>query len=305
MPKISVLIITYNREIDTLLFLQNICEQHNLLQHVKEILILNNASTTDYSAVEQFVNSRTDIPFQYIPHHENLGVARGRNFLIKKATGEQLLVLDDDMEFDDPYAIEKIAVLLETRQAIENRVAIVTFGVFYFENKERQINALPHKNVSEYISKDWFLTYYFAGGAHIVSKKVFDEIGLYPEDFFYGMEEYDLSYRLIQQGYTLAYDDRVRVLHKESPLGRVTNSQKLGMMLFNKAKVAYRYLPLRYFYSTILLWSIQFLKKTSFDIKSLFSTWAKIPNIKKTEQRNPLNKKALQYLKSVKARLWY
>lgn len=305
MADTSVLIITYNRAEDTRSFLENISKQADLHAHILEILILNNASTTDYSLVESFIHNNPNIPFVYIPHHENLGVARGRNYLIQRAKGTQLIVLDDDMEFDDPHAIATIAGLLKKPEAVANQVALVTFGVFYYENKQRQLNALPHKHIQAYINKPWFLTYYFAGGAHVVYKKVFDDIGLYPEDFFYGMEEYDLSYRMIQHGYKLAYDDSVRVLHKESPLGRVTNAQKLGMMLYNKAKVAYRYLPKSYFYSTVVMWTFQFLKKTNMNFSAWKGIWQKIKTIPKTEKRRPLDNKALQYLRSVNARLWY
>ena len=63
---------------------------------------------------------------------------------------------------------------------------------------EMQVNAFPHKNFSSYLrDQDFFQTYYYAGGAHAIRREVLDRTGNYPVDFFYGMEEYDLSYRIL------------------------------------------------------------------------------------------------------------
>lgn len=301
----SILIITYNRAIDTLLLLRNLAAQNQYADVVKELLLLNNNSTTDYSEIENYIAQHPQLKIKYYDHDENLGVARGRNFLIPKASGKNLLVIDDDMEFEDPNAMLHLSQILDKPACITTNTQLVTFGVFYFENKERQTTAFPHKKHNSYVGKDWFSTYYFAGGAHVVRKSVFDEIGLYPTDFFYGMEEYDLSYRMIQAGIGLAYDDSVAVLHKESIAGRMPNKHKLGMLLLNKSKVAFRYLPKRYFYSTAFMWSLQYLKNTKFDFVGLSKLLGKVAQIPKTETRKPLDQKALTYLQQVEARLWY
>ena len=45
-------------------------------------------------------------------------------------------------------------------------------------------------------------------------------------------------------GYSIAYSDKMVMLHKESPLGRKTKKEKMAMLWINKSKVAWRYLPL-------------------------------------------------------------
>jgi GT2 family glycosyltransferase len=305
MAALSILIITYNRPIDALALLENLNEQQNMLHHVKEILLLNNASTESYATIEQFISNHTELPVQYIVHDKNLGVAGGRNFLIKRAKGDFLLVLDDDVVFEKNNAIEKVATLFSQPRFIENNTAVITLNIFYYDTDERQPSAFPHKDIENYKDKPWFFTYYFTGAAHLMKRALFDKTGFYPEDFFYGMEEYDLSYRVLNTGYTLAYDDSVKVLHKESPTGRVSNATKLGMMWLNKSKVAWRYLPKKYFYSTAFMWSLEYLKKTGFNINGMFTILSKILSIPKTEKRFPISEKSLQYLKSNKARLWY
>ena len=305
LPQISILIISYNRPEDALSLLENLQEQNELNANVGEILLLNNASTVSYKMIENFKEANPNFPLMYFVNDENAGVAKGRNILIKKAKFPLLLVLDDDVVFAEKNAIAKIANLFQKPQYLENNIAVITLNIFYFETKERQKEALPHKNYEEYKDKNWFLTYYFTGAAHLMKKEIFDKTGFYPSDFFYGMEEYDLSYRIINAGYSLAFDADVKVFHKESPKGRLANKEKLKMMWFNKSKVAFTYLPTKYFYTTAFSWSIFYLKKTGFDVKGFFETWKKIKAIPENVSEKRIDEKALNYLKKVKARLWY
>lgn len=302
---LSILIITYNRPQETLDLLKSIRAQEGVEKVAKEILILNNASTTDYTVVKEYIKAEADLPFQYIDSDENLGVARGRNLLIEKAKGDYLLVLDDDIEFDTNTGLKQISGLFDQPFFAEKPMAVITLSVFYYSTRQRQKNALPHKKYQTYKHKEHFLTYYFAGGAHVIKKEVFAKTGLYPTNFFYGMEEYDLSYRIIDAGYALGYDARVKVLHKESPEGRVPSHEKLQMLWYNKSVVAYRYLPKIYFYSTAMMWGFEYLKKTKGDLSGAFKTLNKISKISNFFQRKPIGAAALAYLKRVKARLWY
>src|SRR5690606_24039717 len=185
-----------------------------------------------------------------------------------------------------------------------NNTAIITLDIFYYDTGARQVNAFPHKNIRKYEGRDWFLTYYFTGAAHLMKSELFEKTGLYPEDFFYGMEEYDLSYRVIDAGYSLAYDNSVKVLHKESPLGRLPHREKLTMMWLNKARVVWTYLPIRYFFSSFFLWSLFYLKSSKWDFSGCVKNYFKGFKVFSFPRR-PLRRAGLLYLKKVEARLWY
>jgi GT2 family glycosyltransferase len=304
---LSFIIITYNREADTLELLQNICSLAKATDLLQEIIVVNNASTDSYSRVKAFVAGNQLLPFLYFDAPENLGVTKGRNYALQYATGDICIFLDDDALLQNNDALEQVLRAFSKPGFNGRETAIVSFKVLYHSNLAMQQNALPHKNYHAFKNKDCFFTYFFAGGAHAIKRTLLEEVGLLPEEFFYGMEEYDLSYRLINKGFCIRYDAGIVMLHKESPLGRKPKSEKLRMMWVNKSKVAYRYLPKQYFYSTALLWSFQFLKATSFNIRGFVKGWQQIiaiPNTEK-EKRMPLNNTALAYLKEVKARLWY
>lgn len=303
--RISILIITYNRPADLLELLVNLGTQIHLNTVLQEILILNNASTEDYTAVTKFIATNPLLNITYISSDENLGVARGRNRLMQIATGELLLSLDDDMVFTASDDLVKLATLFDEPFFKSANTGIITFRVIYYDTHEVQVTAFPHKKYDKYAALPRFHTAYFAGGAHIMLADVITKTGIYPTDFHYGMEEYDLSYRILNAGYTIGYDNTVTVAHKESPLGRQPSYKKLQMQWVNKSKVAWRYLPFRYFLTTTFSWALQYIRMAKGNWGAFVAAIAQILRIPFTEKRTVVSKTTLAYLKKVEARLNY
>jgi GT2 family glycosyltransferase len=301
---LGFIIITYNRPDDTLELLQNIAGMLKATDLLQEVILVNNASTANYTAVEAYIAANRQLPFHYYYSDENLGVARGRNYAISKSSAPILIMLDDDAILQNNDAFIRLLEEFEQKNTARPK-AIVSFKVLYYDTLQMQKNALPHKQFNTYKNKSFFETYYYAGGAHAIRREALVSVGNYPADFFYGMEEYDLSYRLLDAGYSIVYCNAVVMLHKESPLGRKPRAEKIQEMWVNKAKVAWRYLPKKYFYSTAFMWALQYLRQTRFDIKGFIKGWKKIFLFSKKEKRRPISASTLQYLNRVEARLWY
>lgn len=302
---ISIVIITYNRPADLLELVKNICTlDHKQLLH--EVIIVNNNSTTDYDEAEKAMANCKDVQFNYLKLSENLGVSRGRNYAIQQSSSPILLFIDDDAVFQDRDALPHVHSMFATQtESPERPVGIAAFKVLYYATHQMQQNAFPHKNFSQKRELHSFNTYYFSGCAHAIHRSVFDHVGYYPESFFYGMEEYDLSYRTLDAGFRIVYNDDVVVLHKESPQGRLPGKDKLRGMWVNKSIVAWKYLPKKYFRTTSLLWSFEYLQKTRFDIRGFMKGWKQVKHIPTQERRSPVSDATLQYLEAVDARLHY
>ena len=301
MKPISFVIITYNRPEDALALAENLSRLEGLTQYVEEVIIVNNRSSVSYRVLEDFIAAHPQVPFRYFVTEENLGVSRGRNYAIQQSRAPILVFLDDDALFRNADALPAIVDIF----AGDPAAGLAAFKIYYHSTGEMQVNAFPHKRFSE--RKDWhrFDTYYFSGAAHAIRRAVFDDVGYYPENFFYGMEEYDLSYRALDKGYTIRYDDRVLIWHKESPTGRLTPRQKRKGMWLNKTKVAWKYLPVRYFITVAFSWGMWYLVKSKGDVAGFLKGWGAIFRVPREERRQPLGAKARAYLKKVKARLAY
>jgi len=308
MKPLSFVIITYNRPDDMLALAENISGLGGLSEWVEEVIIVNNRSSLSYQVVEDFISAHSTIPFRYVVAPENLGVSRGRNYAVRLSSAPILVFLDDDALIRNGDALQAVVDIFRPDQPAspdDRPIGIAAFKVYYYATLQLQKNAFPHKRFAE--RKDWphFDTAYFSGCAHAIRRSVFDEAGFYPENFFYGMEEYDLSYRALDKGYSICYDDRVIILHKESPAGRLAPREKLRGMWVNKSKVAWKYLPQRYFFSTAFLWSLEYLKKSGWHIAGFIRGWREIARIPGTEKRTPVGAAAMAYLRRVKARLTY
>jgi GT2 family glycosyltransferase len=301
MNKIAIIIITYNRPADMLALAMNIEKLSSKKELLEEIIIVNNNSTESYDAVKSFIQENPSTPFKYIESKENLGVSRGRNFAIDQSKAPILVLIDDDAEFQDTDALKRI-----NEAVIENPLAgILAMKILYFQNSQFQLNAFPHKSFEKRKHLQSFETYYFAGCGNIIVKEAFDIAGPFPTDFFYGMEEYDLSYRILDAGYTIKYIANIVLLHKESPEGRQTKSDKLRGMWVNKTKVAWRYLPMPCYFTTAIMWSMFFLLNSKFDLIGFINGWLAIVTIPFKEKRNKVSKLSQEYLNKVEARILY
>jgi GT2 family glycosyltransferase len=307
MKPLSLVIITYNRPQDALDLARNIGSLEGLDELVEEVIIVNNRSSVDYGPVQEFISVHPAIPFRYVMAPENLGVSAGRNFAVTLSRAPYLVFLDDDALFRNRDALKYIVPVFEGEfsDAPTRPIGIVAFKIYYAATLQLQQNAFPHKRFAE--RKDWphFDTAYFSGAAHAIRRAVFEQVGDYPASFFYGMEEYDLSYRALDAGYSIRYDNHVVILHKESPAGRLPPREKLRGMWVNKSKVAWAYLPRRFFFSTAFLWSLEYLKKSGWDLAGCFKGWAEIFRIPRSWRRKPIGPAAMGYLRRVKARLSY
>lgn len=301
MNKIAIIIITYNRPADMLALAMNIEKLSSKKELLEEVIIVNNNSTESYDAVKSFIQENPSTPFKLIESKENLGVSRGRNFAIDQSKAPILVLIDDDAEFQDTDALKRI-----NEAVIENpHAGILAMKILYFQNSQFQLNAFPHKSFEKRKHLQSFETYYFAGCGNIIVKEAFDIAGPFPTDFFYGMEEYDLSYRILDAGYTIKYIANIVLLHKESPEGRQTKSDKLRGMWVNKTKVAWRYLPMPCYFTTAIMWSMFFLLNSKFDLIGFINGWLAIVTIPFKEKRNKVSKLSQEYLNKVEARILY
>jgi GT2 family glycosyltransferase len=301
MNKIAIIIITYNRPADMLALAMNIEKLSSKKELLEEVIIVNNNSTESYDAVKSFIQENPSTPFKYIESKENLGVSRGRNFAIEQSKAPILVLIDDDAEFQDTDTLKRI-----NEAVIENpHTGILAMKILYFQNSQFQLNAFPHKSFEKRKHLQSFETYYFAGCGNIIVKEAFDIAGPFPTDFFYGMEEYDLSYRILDAGYTIKYIANIVLLHKESPEGRQTKSDKLRGMWVNKTKVAWRYLPMPCYFTTAIMWSMFYLLNSKFDLIGFINGWLAIVTIPFKEKRNKVSKLSQEYLNKVEARILF
>ena len=294
--KISVIVITYKRlevlkgTINSLLLEQNDFE---------ELILVDNCSqdgTLEYG--QQLEIKQKKVKFYSLP--ENGGVAAGRNFAVQQALGDILVFIDDDAVFNSQGYLPEIEKKFEQNE----NLGILAFRIINYYSGKMQAKEFPFTNKKLDQEKERKTSTYIGAG-HAIRKEVFEKCGDYPEDFFYGGEELDLSFRAIDHGYEIIYYPTVEVLHKQVPTGRVEESQKWIMTYCNRLVTAYKYLPNPYRNVSAFVWYIKIALKTkSFRVPNealkFFKTRKK--NLDVTER---IGKSALKYMEKNYGRLWY
>jgi GT2 family glycosyltransferase len=230
----------------------------------------------------------------------NSGVGGGRNAGIALARGEVLFFLDDDAELRDPDTVARLLTHFER----DPKLGVV--GVLVIDAAtgaiERRCIPFRHKRVPQGPTA----ACYFAGGACAIRRTVFDRVGLYDESLFYGGEELDLSYRLLEAGFRILFDPSVTVLHHAAGRG-----ESLAPYFYarNRPWVALRHLPLLCCVTHIVAWwawsLAQGFRKRAMTValRGMRDCVVGIPS--RWGERRPISGQIRQLIARNNGRLWY
>jgi GT2 family glycosyltransferase len=231
MSEISVIVITRNRRT---LLCQALERIRALLPHA-EIIVVDNASTDDTA---EYVH-RHFPSVKFIPLAQNVGIPKARNIGARYAQANLLLFLDDDGSLHCPSLPKLIEIFQSTPHW-----AVLSFPLTASRDGPK-LEALSSKlellNLELGTSSlQLFSWYTFNGGAALIKKEIFWEVGGFPEHFFYSHEEDDLSLRLFARGYRVVVYPRAQFVHAEAGHG----SHRLFYYYRNRQWVIWRHLPL-------------------------------------------------------------
>jgi len=295
LEKIDLIIISYNRQEELEETIENVLLYRN---SINKIIIIDNASVDNTK--EMLEKYKQDVLFEIILSDENLGVAGGRNLGIQKSNADILVFLDDDAVFnvkENPFEIVRKDFLNNSK------LGIIAFKIVNFYSNEIQRHEFPFVDKNINANKTQKCAYY-VGAGHAIKKEVFIKCGLYPEDYFYGKEELDLSLRAINKGYELLYEAQIEVLHKQSPKGRMKNDEKWLQVYLNRLVISYKYYPFQYKIVSNFLWFLKIVKITKNITIPLLSI-KKYLNKKKDLEQDIIKKQSIKYIKKYKGRLFY
>ncbi|MBY3433042.1 glycosyltransferase [Rhizobium laguerreae] len=185
----------------------------------------------------------------------NMGVAAGRNKGTSAAIGDVLLFLDDDALLEVPSDFSATLTGLFDR---DPKLGVVTFRSFVGTGRIEDPIEFPHTDKSK-SHETAFETFRFIGVAHAIRRSLLDQTGLYCASFFYGMEEFDLSYRALKLRYRIEFRPEFRVQHMKANVGRLPSSAVIRRMYANKLSVGWMHLPARLLLASGAAWFLKTL----------------------------------------------
>ncbi|MCA9408051.1 MAG: glycosyltransferase, partial [Candidatus Omnitrophica bacterium] len=170
--------------------------------------------------------------------HKNYGVPGGRNIGAANAKGEVLVFIDNDASLHHLALEEAVAVFQS-----DEKIAIAGFKILNAFTKKLDMSSWTYQKsrINDYEVR--FDTYTFCGCAHAVLKNVFEEVGRYWDDFFWGSEEAELSLKVLRAGYRIIYEPKLIAYHRISEERRTANAKGYFYGFRNKLWFTWRYYP--------------------------------------------------------------
>lgn len=177
----------------------------------KFLIIDNGSSSKTLEIIKQYIQTSLQ-NIALIEAKTNLGVAGGRNYAIQFITTEWVMFLDNDIYIDGsflPHIHDEINLL---------GVHFISFplknsnGTYFAKGGSLSIsiqNAASELHISGggtnlSLQKPGISSFLF-GGAAIVKKDTFKNLGMFNQNAFVGFEDTEFSIRLWQSGYKVGY----------------------------------------------------------------------------------------------------
>lgn len=200
---LSVVTVAYKPDVTELkLFIDSFYRYNDLGTDARLIIVDNSPENSCDTAV--IASEYPDAVF--IPNPSNPGFGASNNIGFEYCQSEYVLFINNDVEFLEP-------VFKNIIMEFENDQTIGCIGIHqeggapsFFKNmlapKRCKVNQFDER-------------FHFISGAFMFFRScVFKRIGMFDAEIFMYMEEFDLSYRLIQAGYHIKYIPHLSFLHK-------------------------------------------------------------------------------------------
>jgi GT2 family glycosyltransferase len=219
LPLVSIVTLTWNTTDITIDFLRSLndhCTYPNL-----EVIIVDNGSKEDPTSVFKATYPNAIV----LRNSKNLGFTGGNNVGIRAAKGDYLFIVNNDTEFT-PGLLEGLVEIFNHYPD----AGIVSPKFHYFFHKGtleyagyHEVNIFTGRNSmvgcreedkGQY--NDIKVTNYAHGGGMMVPRKVIEEVGGLPEEFFIYYEEFDWCEQIKRKGYKVYYQPNSLIYHKES-----------------------------------------------------------------------------------------
>jgi GT2 family glycosyltransferase len=181
-----------------------------------EIIVIDNGSTDN---TPEFLADDKDVIT--ITNVENEGFGKAMNKGIAKATGEWLLLLNDDALVPDGYLKKFQASCKEYERVTGTKRASIAVPKSNYVGMRAQQQECPTRGQFEQVAKQIYTRFYrkvtqvgiVSGLCMFVNKEVFEEIGDFDERFFAGCEDVDISVRAYEAGFITVISQDIFVYH--------------------------------------------------------------------------------------------
>jgi glycosyltransferase involved in cell wall biosynthesis len=221
--KLSIIFITRNRKHELKRAIDSCIK--NEINEMEFVIVDNNSNDGTEKYIKDFLHINNQ-QYKYFFSEKNLGVAGGRNKAFSLAKGDYVFSLDDDAVIHTEGFFDKIC------NKMDNNPAIVAAAVNIYEpESEKYLIGKTYNSVGKDYKGARVLSFY--GGAHILRRSFFRQVGLYPNNLSFGSEELYPSLLAHKENKIIAYFEDLLVLHIPSSIARVVGKERELNIILN------------------------------------------------------------------------
>jgi GT2 family glycosyltransferase len=258
------------------------------------VLVDNNVDAVDRGAwLARFPAS------QYVRMAENRGVV-ARNDGMDLARGEILIVLDDDVIVQTEGFVDRFA----ERFAADPQLGVVTVRKLDHRTQTVRLDAIPHTRKTIDTTRP-FPTFRFIGGCVAFRARLHREVGGFSPEFFWGLEEIEYSYRVLEAGWRILYVPDVVVVELEHPAGRRPRREIETQVLTNKFIMSYIHMPFPHVLVNFVGYPLHYrLSGGRASVTGAMAAFLRWLRRSDRPVRRPIGRNARAYIKACGGHLW-
>ena len=238
-PKVSVVVLMWNQGRMTVKCLQSIIQRSDY-SNLEIILVDNDSKVEESTLVTDWIENQSFQSIRYIRNSTNLGFAGGNNVGLSEATGDYLVILNNDTEVSPGWIWRSLKHFYRNPN-----LGILGPSTNNCGNEARvKLHVAEHDWLSEVVPRFNFRVPHLmqvntvAFFCTFIPRKVFEQIGLISEDFGRGyFEDDDYCRRAQAAGYEIGIARDIFVYHKMgASFNLLEDSEKTRLFNENKDK---------------------------------------------------------------------
>lgn len=264
--KVSVIIVNWNRKVDTLETLSALAKS-NLEGVEAQIIVVDNASTDgSVEAIKKLLIKNFDL--KIIRNSKNLAFAAGNNVGIRPALdwgADFVLLVNNDLSVNKNTIVELLAAARQFPRAGAIAPKIYFAPGFEYQKKYKKDevgkvlwyaggdidwdNVLGSNHGVDEVDEGQYErtqeTDFATGACVLYRAEALREVGMFDEKFFLYLEDADLSMRLKKAGWSVLYFPGTEVWHKVAQSSGSGSELNDYFITRNRLIFGLRYAPLR------------------------------------------------------------
>jgi hypothetical protein len=276
MPKVSVIIVNYNRKNFMVDLLEKL--QRQTYPFVEVIVVDNNSADGSCDVIKaKFPKVRL------LRNKYNVGLYAGFNQGFKVSVGDIIVGLDSDTFIADPHFIERIVEKFKRNPSLD----LIACSIRQYGTGQMMWDNPPHSHIGDNIHGYHCIWYNASGFA--IRRHSFQECGLYDDSFFVYEGEWDFMMRFLKKKGNCGYFPDLIVFHRN------VNARRQDMSYWkiitrNRFYIYWKYYPIPYILFRILKPEQDIIKRLGIHeyFKVIYRVMKEFPRILRKREPLPL-----------------